>query len=716
MRKIQRLLTILLLCACASALSAKGADIVVLMDSSGTILPWFDEINNRVLGDITKKFVREGDTFHLISFNSRVNLEIAQPVDSEADVSRIVSRFMLLYPIGQNSDFLSGLQYVWQYVSALEQQRDKIVIVISDGIFNPPASSPYASFTSEQIRSELSQMTRKIRGAGWNVYYIKLPFPENAVIKSLDGDLLSGISAGSTAGTTKGNADVTGDTSAGSATGTVAAGAASSGANGDTVAGGKDASGTVGGANASHEYLDVSSEFSSDLDIPRSNLPSDGIPITFIDQVLSIPEVTFPADLGRKGRFFILPIKVKNKSDAPVNMELTGVFIDEDTNVLSKNSFLKVSSGSKGVLRAQINLPDDIPYGKQTIEFRLGFSDNLRVSPQSAAIPVELTPLSLGTVFRTGSSVAFTIAVIALAIVLVLLLVVFITRKTEQPVTDTIRSAAVSTTKKDEEEKKKAGAARTVTGSAPVYGMSSAASAASGRAMPTTGDKAAATSELLSVAANERVASASGLGASRAGDADTSRKAETGYVPEKKQYAAAASAVRTERGISELSSLSESQQAERAERLAVLSQAAVSANHMGARRKGADAGERIEVRGSDRLLLELAVDGQNSHIGKRNIHMMGAGSRLSIGGGNSAFLVFLVKFPSKIAEIRYDGQRCFLAILKPEYFPYERDTVIPFDIGRTFTIVSEKEHEVTFGFRMYEDPVLKLNALLQSII
>lgn len=711
MRKIQRLLAILLLGICASALSAKGADIVVLMDSSGTILPWFDEINNRVLVDITKKFVREGDTFHLISFNSRVNLEIAQPVDSEADVSRIVSRFMLLYPIGQNSDFLSGLQYVWQYVSALEQQRDKIVIVISDGIFNPPASSPYASFTSEQIRSELSQMTRKIRGAGWNVYYIKLPFPESAVIKSLDGDLLSGISAGNADGTTKGTAGGTGNTAAGVAAGTAAsgtsvAGTTTAGKNGGKVTGGTDANGTVagetgsdatsGGANAAREYLDVSSEFSSDLDIPRSDLPSDGIPITFIDQVLSIPEVTFPADLGKKGRFFVLPIKVKNKSDTPINMELTGVFIDESTNVLSKNSFLKVSPGSKGVLRAQINLSDEIPYGKHNMEFRLGFSDNLRVSPQSAVIPVELTPLSLGTVFRTGSSVAFTIAVIALAIVLVLLLVLFITRKTEQPVTDTIRNAAASTSKKDEEEKKKASAAGTAPGTTRIYATGNAASA-----------NAASSRDVLSTAANERSATASGLGEPRPG---------AGYVTEKKQYASAASAAQTERGISELSSLSESQQAERAERLAVLSRAAVSANHMGAKRKGADAGERIEVRGSDRLLLELAVDGQNPHIGKRNIHMMGAGSRLSIGGGNSAFLVFLVKFPAKIAEIRYDGQRCFLAILKPEYFPYERDTVIPFDIGRTFTIVSDKEHEVTFGFRMYEDPVLKLNALLQSII
>ena len=88
-----------------------AADIVVLMDTSGTVLPWFDQIHTRVLPDITRRFIRQGDTVHLISFNARVNLELVQPIENEADISRVVSRFMLLYPLGKNSDFLSGLKY-----------------------------------------------------------------------------------------------------------------------------------------------------------------------------------------------------------------------------------------------------------------------------------------------------------------------------------------------------------------------------------------------------------------------------------------------------------------------------------------------------------------------------------------------------------------------------------------------------------------------------
>ena len=121
MKKIKRILTLFLMIGVLASGFSAGADIIVLMDASGTILPWFDEINNRILVDITRKFVRQDDTFHLISFNSRANLEIVQPIETEADISRVVSRFMLLYPLGQNSDFLSGLSYTWQYVSSLDQ-------------------------------------------------------------------------------------------------------------------------------------------------------------------------------------------------------------------------------------------------------------------------------------------------------------------------------------------------------------------------------------------------------------------------------------------------------------------------------------------------------------------------------------------------------------------------------------------------------------------
>jgi hypothetical protein len=93
---------------------------------------------------------------------------------------------------------------------------------------------------------------------------------------------------------------------------------------------------------------------------------------------------------------------------------------------------------------------------------------------------------------------------------------------------------------------------------------------------------------------------------------------------------------------------------------------------------------------------------------------MKAGSKLGIGGGTSSFLIFLVKFPSNIAEIRYDGEQCSLAILKPEYFPYEKNNVIENCVNKTFRVVSDKAYEVEFAFTVFEDPATRINRILTS--
>ena len=115
-------------------------------------------------------------------------------------------------------------------------------------------------------------------------------------------------------------------------------------------------------------------------------------------------------------------------------------------------------------------------------------------------------------------------------------------------------------------------------------------------------------------------------------------------------------------------------------------------------------------------MLQLDVLNQTKAIGKRNIHIVKAGNRLSIGGGkDSPFEIFLVKFPKRIAEVRFNGENCDLAILKPEFFPYEETNIVKDCIGREFHIVSSKNYPVTFKLIEYEDPVKKLNALLTSI-
>ena len=652
MRNVKRFIAVIVLLCASCVLFASGADIVVLMDASGTILPWFDQVNSRILPDITRKFVRQGDTFHLISFNSRVNLEIVQPVQNEQDVSRVVSRFMLLYPLGQNSDFLSGLNYTHQYVSSLPERENKIVIIISDGIFNPPENSRYAGLSMEDAQSELSSLAQRIRSAGWDVYYIKLPFPENAVIRSLDDTVLADTTAGQHDGDTR-------------------------------------------------EYLDVSSEFTEQMDIQPSEFIGDDVPVDFVDSVFSLPEVEFPQDIGKKGHYFVLPLKVTNVSDQPVNLELTGV-VHDSINVLDSTEFLSLKPGKKGTLRAHIQLPETLPLGKQSIPLSLRFSGNVRTVPQSAYVTLELVSFSIRQSLHRGGPVAYALILVLFAVLIVALVLFLIARRTSGPAAAALRTAGT----RDGESS----------------GMENAAFASGENRDKniayTTGENrdknlAYTTGENR----DKNIAYTTGENREKniAYTTGENRDKHLAYTTGENRDKNISFELEHDNSTATLAAQASELEKARRERYSILSGAAPVHDARLEHRQGARAGEAIAVREDRSIMLNLFVTNQNTAIGRRNVHRMKAGSRLSLGGGASAFLVFLVHFPSRIAEVRFDGIQCTLAILKPEFFPYEEEIIIENCIDREFTLVSDHGYEVSFTLREFEDPVERLNRLLTSI-
>jgi len=115
------------------------------------------------------------------------------------------------------------------------------------------------------------------------------------------------------------------------------------------------------------------------------------------------------------------------------------------------------------------------------------------------------------------------------------------------------------------------------------------------------------------------------------------------------------------------------------------------------------------------VMLNLYVEDQNTAIGKRNIHTVKSGYSLSVGGGKSDFLIFLVPVPSSIANVRYDGRNCTFTPLKPQYFPDIGSQPVPNCIGKTIRVISDKNYELHVRIDRYEDPLVVLNRLLNSI-
>ena len=773
MKKIRIFAVAAIFCLITSALNARAtrqdaADVVVLMDTSGTVLPYYEVINRRVLQSIISKFVRIGDSFHLISFSAVPQYEMSQKINTEADLSRVVSRFMLLYQLGQSADFLSGINFAGQYMTRLPSQQEKILIVISDGIFNPPASSPYRNYTGEQVKTELAKISASIRAKGWKVYYVKLPFPSDAVIKDLDGAFYAGKldAAGSldrsdvdsvmaSSGTASAGTDSSSNGQKGYVSDANAQNKAAARTNGqtrdnntqptntetgrvDTVTGRTDRpttassgsnttqditeppttagsnstgntiyaqnqAGTPGSSNMTEqnaenaavsatggqgtdtdtdsagqrprEYTDVSQTFTENLGIEPSGLPEEG-GVEFNDTTFPIPQIVFPDRIETSSNTAELPLTIINEAAEPTEIQLKSLSIGSDGKIQKQqleNIIVRIPPEGKSELTIRIALPDSLRReGQHRTDIRLDLAQQDKTFSQAAVILLTIKPTFIQSLLR-GNLLWILLA--ALVFILILLLIIFVLRRR---------------------------ASEPVKYAARMVGQQSDLRQQSNPTQQTDFNR------------NQREA----LTAS-----------QTKYYPEQlanrtdprdtlntfsSQTAAATAVTKTETA-AQFDHLAQERSRAAEGRFALLNSAEGHLNRHPGLNHGYYSG-RVSTKPSQSGMTELFVYNQTTLIGKRNIHVMKAGTRLSIGGSKSDdFLIFLVPFPANLAQVQYDGNDYRVSILKPEYFPYETSNTIYPCIGRDITAVSKKGYPVTFTFRGYEDPMIRLNTILTSI-
>ena len=430
-----------------------NAEIVILMDTSGTILPYYEDINNRVLSEINDKFVRKGDTVHVLSFNADARYEMSQKINSEKDMSRVVSRFLLLYQLGKSSDFLTGLQYARQYGSNLPDTKEKILIIISDGIFNPPESSPYKNYTDDQIKNEIGLLAGSIRKKGWKVYYVKLPYPADAVIRGLDGQEFYNPGNGY-AGTGSGGSDTQGAGNGGSGTqgtGSSTGGSSTSG----TDQGGSGDTGTVQGS-----LTDVSKDFKEASGASSSELSKDkNDKFTITENAENLPIINFPDEgLEAHGNKLAFSFEVTNNSDEDVELYLTHIVIDNGVNISkipvdSQNT--KIKAGEKDVpIRVSAILPEEYKEGNYNIIMRLEFADGKRVLPQVMETSLAVFPTSFQRL-KNSNALWFILLGLILLLLLIFLIVFFTRRRGSSSSSNQARYAAAGSQINYQEEDKR---------------------------------------------------------------------------------------------------------------------------------------------------------------------------------------------------------------------------------------------------------------------
>ncbi|HET7838429.1 MAG TPA: hypothetical protein VFL04_01630, partial [Rectinemataceae bacterium] len=355
-----------------------------------------------VVTSVVKDFLRYGDTFHLLSFGDTAQVEIAQRMTDERDVKSVLGRLYLLYPLARYTDFIGALGYLYQYLADLPESRQKVAVVITDGVHNPPPGSPTYGYPPEKVAAEVESVAAKIRAQGWPVHFIKLPFPAKAAA--------GGAKAGGSSG---------GATGAGS--GAATAGPQPTGSE----------------AKAGQSYVDAAAK-ALGADIAQFSTETK---TEVARQSLSLPSVEFPGPLGKREYSFSFPIKVTNSSPSQLGLELDRVRFGE-LDILSKKAFLSLAPGRSGTMSVPVRLPDSLSAGEQRIEVELYFANGIRTSPQSGELALDLERSPVADFFRSGARLALFALLLVIGLGLALAAIIFLRRlprRAAEPVVAAVR-------------------------------------------------------------------------------------------------------------------------------------------------------------------------------------------------------------------------------------------------------------------------------------
>lgn len=178
-----------------AARAAQNLDLVVLVDTSASMFPYFDDLMNYLVQDLLTTRLHRGDTFHLISFSSLPEVEISLEVNSEEAARQAFSHVLLLHALGRYTDLVAAMQFLYKNVKELPETNPKQIIIITDGVHDPPPGSPNNGDLAV-VKAAITSVAQAMRKEGWSVSILKVPpqpAPDEQNLKSYLGDIADAL-------------------------------------------------------------------------------------------------------------------------------------------------------------------------------------------------------------------------------------------------------------------------------------------------------------------------------------------------------------------------------------------------------------------------------------------------------------------------------------------------------------------------------------------
>jgi len=652
MRK--RLGVVALLALALAVLPAKAqdrVDLIVLLDSSQSMFQFYNQVVDYVLSGTVTEYMRFGDAFHLVSFSDSTQIEISQVLRTEGDLKSVIARLYLLYPLGRNTDLVTALKNVYQYVADLPESSLKNIVLITDGMHSPAPDTSYSSLDPDGVRVEIEKVVSRMRERGWTMRIVRVPF---------DGS--SGTSsAGTSSATEPGEASPT--------------------------------------SPGTGDYLtEVAEAAGTDINVFD---PANGS--ATLEQTVDLPRILIPSDLGERDYAFSFPVEIVNGSSRTISVELTNLLLADGTDILTQKVLSRIDSGKSATISLRVSLPDTLPEGYNQLTLEPRFAEGLRVSPARSLVSIELKKTFLAAIWRKSVIVLLFFAILAISCIAVLVVVLYI-RHAHRKASEPIVEALIDSGSQQQDNNQKNAVI-------PIRPSSSRATPKHEQSSPSFENRVE-NSLGKAVKNPQAILATAGTGGHQALDLNTVRKSThrdgTAALELLASASKAASTGYESKAVSTLDSWKPSPSSRHALPLLEKNPRAIAP----ARLAPVQFQSRVARQVASRIILHV-VD-QNANIGKRNIHVLQAGTKKSVGGGSSDFLIFLLPVPKNLAYLHFDGLNCVLVPERPELFP---DYTGPIEacLGKEIRMITPRNKELVLRFDKYVSPVETINTLLHCI-
>jgi len=388
--------------------STEQMDVIILLDTSESMFPYFDTSIQYIMNTVLRDYVRYEDQVHLLRFNSHPVIEITRKVQSRKDIEDLLARIMLLQPFGKHTDLVYALKYLQKYVADLPLQTKKTILILTDGIHDPPSDSNFPAGTQEEIaknRREVTSVADSMRKEGWDVNLYR--YPSDGSSASAEPDDQSDRT-GRVDEADNESEDVFGAPSGRDQIASTQASASDlDQSTTDTQEGDGDS-----------DENDMFTVISETMDIPvREHDETTGV--TNGNTAIGLPRVTFPDHLGTVTRNTKIPFTVRNFSDQPILVKLEQLKYD-GVDILNEPVSEPIDPGESERITAAVVLPKSPP-GETSIDVSLVFGDGLRISPVTGTLTYTLIEGGDGTTHRILLYIVIGILLIAVALFIILL-------------------------------------------------------------------------------------------------------------------------------------------------------------------------------------------------------------------------------------------------------------------------------------------------------